>query len=46
VLERERTDAASEINRVVELVWSSVTEEILEVRSRLERWPARPVALA
>src|SRR5205807_2028921 len=42
VLERERTNATGEVNRIVELVWSSVTEEVLGVRARVERWPARP----
>ena len=35
VLER---DPSSEANRIVELVWSSITEEVLEVRSRVEGW--------
>jgi hypothetical protein len=42
VLERERTNATGEVNRIVELVWSSVTEEVLGVRGRVERWPTRP----
>jgi tetratricopeptide (TPR) repeat protein len=42
VLERERTNATGEVNRIVELVWASVTEEVLGVRSRVERWPTRP----
>ncbi|HEX2686005.1 MAG TPA: tetratricopeptide repeat protein [Kofleriaceae bacterium] len=42
VLERERTNATGEVNRIVELVWSSVTEEVLGVRSRIEHWPTRP----
>jgi len=44
VLERERTNATGEVNRIVELVWASVTEEVLGVRSRVERWPTRPHA--
>jgi tetratricopeptide (TPR) repeat protein len=36
--ERERADPAGEANRVVELVWSSVTDAVLGVRARLERW--------
>lgn len=46
VLERERTNATGEVNRVIELVWSSVTEEVLGVRSRIERWPTRRRAVA
>lgn len=46
VLERERTNATGEVNRIIELVWASVTEEVLGVRSRIERWPARPRAVA
>jgi hypothetical protein len=44
VLERERTSATGEVDRIVELVWASVTEDVLGVRARLERWPARPQA--
>jgi len=39
VLERERLNATGEVNRIIELVWASVTEEVLGVRSRIERWP-------
>ena len=35
VLERE---PANEANRIIELAWASVTEEVLGVRSRLEGW--------
>lgn len=42
VLERERSTMVGEVNRVIELVWASVTEEVLGVRSRIERWPTRP----
>jgi tetratricopeptide (TPR) repeat protein len=54
VLERERvhatgaagatgaTGAAGEVNRITELVWASVTEEVLGVRGRVERWPTQP----
>ena len=40
ILEREAQDAA----RVTDLVWSSVTEEVLGVRARVEGWttPATP----
>jgi tetratricopeptide (TPR) repeat protein len=41
VLERERA-ADSEVDRTTELVWASVTEEVLGVRARLERWPTHP----
>ena len=49
VLERERlhatTAATADTNRIVELAWSSVTEVVLDVRARVERWPTRsPVA--
>jgi hypothetical protein len=46
VLERERTTTTGEVNRILELVWSSVTEELLGVRSRVERWPTRPREIA
>jgi len=46
VLERERlhatSAAATDANRIVELAWSSVTESLLDVRARVERWPTRP----
>ncbi|HSS01454.1 MAG TPA: tetratricopeptide repeat protein [Kofleriaceae bacterium] len=42
VLERERTAAPGEVDRVIELVWASVTEEVLGVRGRIERWPTHP----
>lgn len=45
VLERER-GAAGDASRVLDLVWASVTEEVLGVRSRVERWPARPAIVA
>jgi tetratricopeptide (TPR) repeat protein len=41
VLERERVGGRGDINRIVELVWASCTEELLAVRARLERWPQR-----
>jgi hypothetical protein len=28
-------------DRITQLVWASVTDEVLAVRARLERWPAR-----
>jgi tetratricopeptide (TPR) repeat protein len=39
----ERTTAA-DVDRIIELVWSSVTENVLGVRARIERWSARPGA--
>jgi tetratricopeptide (TPR) repeat protein len=42
-LERER-GAAGDGNRILDLVWASVTEEVLGVRSRVERWASRPTA--
>jgi tetratricopeptide (TPR) repeat protein len=45
VLERERINATGEVNRILELVWSSVTEAVLGVRARVERWPTRPRAV-
>lgn len=46
VLERERTSATGDASRIIELVWASVTEEVLGVRSRIERWPTRLTAVA
>jgi len=40
VLEREaRTTGDPE--RITDLVWGSITEDVLSVRARLERWPIR-----
>ena len=36
----ERDAVAGESDRVAELVWASVTEEVLGVRARLEGWTA------
>jgi tetratricopeptide (TPR) repeat protein len=44
VLERER--GAGDGSRILDLAWASVTEEVLGVRARVERWPARPAAVA
>lgn len=44
--ERERSGAAGDASRILDLVWASVTEEVLAVRGRVERWPVRPAALA
>jgi hypothetical protein len=38
VLERDPDATAGEINRVVELAWSSITEEVLAVRAHVEGW--------
>jgi hypothetical protein len=46
VLETEPQVSASDVNRVLELVWASTTEEVLGVRARLEGWPTVPVAEA
>jgi tetratricopeptide (TPR) repeat protein len=43
VLERERSQAGDG-GRIVDLVWASVTEDVLGVRSRIERWASRPTA--
>lgn len=42
----ERDPAATEVGRPAELVWSSVTEEVLGVRGRVEAWgtPAVPAS--
>jgi tetratricopeptide (TPR) repeat protein len=37
-LEREGGVTIGEVNRVVELVWASVTEEVLAVRGHVEGW--------
>ncbi|HEX8106991.1 MAG TPA: hypothetical protein VF516_04645, partial [Kofleriaceae bacterium] len=45
VLERERERGqAGDGGRILDLVWASVTEEVLGVRSRVERWASRPTA--
>ncbi len=46
VLERDPDATTGEVNRVLELVWSSITEEVLAVRARVEGWDAAPVAAA
>ncbi|MBA3454658.1 MAG: tetratricopeptide repeat protein [Deltaproteobacteria bacterium] len=38
LLERDPQASSSDGNRVLDLVWSSVTEDILGVRSRIEGW--------
>jgi tetratricopeptide (TPR) repeat protein len=38
VLERDPDATAGEINRIVELAWSSITEDVLAVRARVEGW--------
>jgi tetratricopeptide (TPR) repeat protein len=45
-LERDPDATTGEVNRVLELVWSSITEEVLAVRARVEGWDAAPVAAA
>jgi hypothetical protein len=43
VIEREPQVSASDVNRVLELLWSSTTEEVLGVRARVEGWPQAQV---
>jgi hypothetical protein len=38
-LEREPAGRSGKQDRILELVWSSVTDEMFAVRSRLEGWP-------
>jgi len=38
-LEREPAAASDKKDRILELIWSSVTDEMFSVRARLERWP-------
>ncbi|HTR51812.1 MAG TPA: hypothetical protein VMJ10_13945 [Kofleriaceae bacterium] len=38
VLERDPNAHSGEVHRVLELVWSSVTEDVLAVRGRVEGW--------
>jgi len=38
LLEREPQTSASDVNRVLDLIWASVTEDVLGVRSRIEGW--------
>lgn len=40
VLEREPTARSNKHERILDLVWSSVTEAMFEVRERLEQWSA------
>ena len=46
VLERDPDATTGEVNRVLELVWSSITEDVLAVRARVEGWEAAPIAAA
>jgi hypothetical protein len=46
ILERDPDATAGEINRILELAWSSITEEVLAVRARVEGWESAPVATA
>ena len=46
VLERDRGGAGGDAGRILDLVSASVAEEVLGVRSRVERWPTRPSAVA
>src|SRR6185369_1388773 len=38
ILEREPAASGNDLNRTLELVWSSITEEVLAVRGRVEGW--------
>jgi len=38
LLEREPQASANDVNRVLDLIWASVTEDVLGVRSRIEGW--------
>jgi hypothetical protein len=38
----ERDPAGTDATRTLELAWSSVTEEVLNVRARVEGWAAVP----
>jgi len=44
VLSAEPQTSANDVNRVLDLVWASTTEEVLAVRARVEGWPG-PVRL-
>ncbi|MGE5183818.1 MAG: tetratricopeptide repeat protein [Acidobacteriota bacterium] len=46
VLERDPDATAGEINRVLELVWSSITDAVLAVRARVEGWDTTSLAAA
>jgi tetratricopeptide (TPR) repeat protein len=38
IVERDPNAQSGEVHRVLELVWSSVTDDVLAVRSRVEAW--------
>ncbi|MCX5744337.1 MAG: tetratricopeptide repeat protein [Proteobacteria bacterium] len=42
MLEGQATNVTSDMDRILDLVWSSVTEEVLGVRARVEGWRRRP----
>ena len=44
ILDREPAGSAHDPSRALELVWSSITEEVLAVRGRVEGWSAAPAA--
>jgi tetratricopeptide (TPR) repeat protein len=44
ILEREPAAAGNDLTRTLELVWSSITEEVLAVRGRVEGWPGAAAA--
>ncbi|MFN0250091.1 MAG: tetratricopeptide repeat protein [Kofleriaceae bacterium] len=43
ILEKEPITSGTDVNRTLELAWSSVTEEMLSVRGRIEGWLAPAV---
>jgi tetratricopeptide (TPR) repeat protein len=42
VLERDPNARAGDVDRVLELVWSSISEDVLAVRARVEGWEPAP----
>ena len=40
ILEKEPIASGTDVNRTLELAWSSITEEMLQVRGRIEGWLA------
>jgi hypothetical protein len=44
ILDREPAGRAHDPSRALEFVWSSVTEEVLAVRGRVEGWRGAPAA--
>lgn len=42
MIEGTSTNVTSDLDRIPDLVWASVTEELLDVRGRVEGWRRRP----